>query len=200
MGINLNAHGYAEAKTAIPGEFVKISPDGYVCTVVNAEIKYAKTGTPMLVLFLDVAEGDFKGYFSDATKRSKASNPDKRWESGGIFRQNIFNKNDSISPFFKGLLAVFAKDNPNVKVNYDDFEPACFFGAQIGFVFAEEEYDFNGYAGVHVVPKIPKSVTDIREGNFKVPELKRKPAQDSTPKKDYDDLGGEPVEPEDTPF
>lgn len=200
MGINLNAHGYAEAQTAIPGEFVKLPPGGYVCVVINAEVTYAKSsGNPMLVLFLDITEGEFKRYFNEATTRSKSFNPDRKWDSGGIFRQNIFNNDNKISPFFKGLISVFLQCNPNLKINCDDFDPDCFFGAQIGFVFAEEAYKFNDKTGVRVVPKTPKTVEDIRSGNFKIPELKNKPAQE-TPKTDYDDLGGTPVDTEDTPF
>lgn len=200
MGIDLIAHGYNEAKTAVPGEFVKLPPGGYLCTIVNAEITYSKAGNPMLTLYLDIVDGEFKGYFADATKRTQSFKPDKRWDSGGIFRQNIYNKDDKISPFFKYLFTTFTKENPNVKVSFHDFEPDCFRGGLLGFVFAEEEYDYEGRKGVHVVPKIPKTAEDILSGNFKIPELKRKPAQDSPPQKTADKFGGEPIAPDDTPF
>lgn len=200
MAINLNEHGYANARTAIPGEFGKLPVGGYICTVADSEIIYSKAGNPMLRLFLEITEGEFKGYFNEATKRSQKFNPDKRWDSGGIFHQNIFNKDDKVSPFFKGLITVLMRDNPDTKINFDAFDPSCIFGAKIGFVFAEEEYDYNGHAGVRVVPKIPKAVADILDGNFKVPELKRKSGQEETRKRDYDDIGGETVELDDTPF
>lgn len=199
MGFPLNAHGYQEVKAANPGEFVKLPPDGYVCTVVNAEAVYSKKGAPMLVLFLDITEGDFKGYFADLTKRSKQFRPDLRWDNCGVYRQMLYTNDDKASPFFKGLLSLFIADNSNVKINFDDFEPVSLIGAQLGFVFAEEESDYNGKVTVKVVPKFPKHIADIREGNFKVPELKRKPAQDA-PAKDYDDFGGTPIDPKDTPF
>lgn len=199
MGINLNAHGYAETRAALPGEFVKLPPGGYICLVVNAEIAYSKAGNPMLTLYLDIAEGEFKGYFGEATKRTQASNPNKRWDTGGVYRQSIFTKDNKVSPFFKGLLNLLTQDNPGAKVNPDAFEPDCFDAATIGFVFAEEEYKFNDKTGVRVVPKTPKTVEDIRSGNFKIPELKNKPAQE-TPKTDYDDLGGTPIPNDDSPF
>ena len=180
MGINLNAHGYAEAKTAKPGEFIKLPPGGYVCTVVNAEITYSKNGNPMLVLYLDIIEGEFKSYFADATKRLKSLKPDKRWDGDGIYRQNFYNNDGKVSPFFKYLLTILMKDNPNAKVNAENFEPDCFFNATIGFVFAEEVWNFEGRSGVRVRPKTPESVEDIRSGNFKVPELKQQNTQLAT--------------------
>lgn len=200
MGIDLISHGYNEAKTAVPGEFVKLPPGGYVCKIVNAEIAYSKAGKPMLILYLEIFEGEFKGYFADATKRTKAFNPNRRWDSGGIFRQNIFNKDDNISPFFKYLFMTFIRENPNVKVSFDNFEADCFQDKLLGFVFAEEEYEYEGRKSVRVVPKIPKLVEDILSGNFKVPELKRKPAQDTSYKKAADEFGGEKIPDDDSPF
>lgn len=200
MTINLNEHGYAETRAATPGEFVKLPSGGYICLIVNAEGVYSKNGNPMLVLNLEIVEGEFKGYFADATKRTQAFNPDKRWDNGGVYRQGIFTQDKKISPFFKGLLTVLMKDNPNIKINFDAFNPEFIEGATLGFVFAEEEYDYNGHVGVRVVPKFPKSIEDIRSGNFKVPELKSKHAQDPPAAKASDAFGGTPIPDDESPF
>ena len=199
MGINLVEKGYNKVNAANPGEFVKLPPGGYVCKVVWSFLANAKeSGAPMFVLYLDIAEGDFKGYFGDATKRKKNFNPDVKWVNEGTYRQRFYDGKGNVAPFFKGLLTLLERDNPNIKINPADFEPENFLTAQIGMVFVEEESEFNGNVTVKVVPKIPKSVEDIRKGNFKVPELKRLP--DSSKDTGKDDFGGTPVNPNDTPF
>lgn len=198
MPINLIEKGYNETNAVNPGESFKLPAGGYVCRVVNVEFVYSKKNLPMLELYLDITEGEFKNYFTESTRRRKQFNSGLRWEPNGIYRQTILTADDKVSSFFKGLLTLLVKDNPNANVKLDAFDYACFFGAMLGFVFAEEEYDFNGYSGVRVVPKFPKSIEDIRNGNFKIPELKRSP--ESSSNTSDNDFGGTPVSKDDTPF
>lgn len=56
---------YDEAPN-LSGDFVPLVPGGYICEIKKAvEQKAQKTGNPMLVLLLDIAEGDKKGYFQE---------------------------------------------------------------------------------------------------------------------------------------
>lgn len=199
MAINLLDHGYNEVNAAMPGEFVQLPAGGYVCKVFNAEITKSQKGNLMLVLFIDVAEGDFQGHFKTATQNSG------KWRFEGTSFNNIFDtdkgKKDKIAPFFKGLLTCFEKSNPNLKLNLANFEPSALHGCLCGFIFAAEEKEYNGKVKVRCIPKFPRSVDDIRNGKFTVPELK-KLQNNSAPANTAvkDDWGGTPVNPDDTPF
>lgn len=202
MAINLLEHGYNEVNAAMPGEFATLPANGYVCKVFNAEITKSKAGNLMLVLFLDVAEGDFQGHFKAAADRVKNFDTSKQWDNSGIYRQLLFSNDNKVAPFFKGLLTCFEKSNPNLKLNLASFETSVLRGCLCGFVFAAEEYTKkNGEVGTRTFAKFPRTVDDIREGKFTVPELKKlqnnSAATNSAAK---DDWGGSPVDPDDTPF
>lgn len=196
--MNLNQYGWENAASIMPGEAITLPAGGYICEIKNAFFVKSKKGSPMINLCLDVTEGDFAGYFTKSTKRAKTYNPDKPWDNSGIYRQNICNNDGKISPYFKGLINALIADNAAVKNDFTpaNFQPEQLFGARLGFVFGEEEYDFNGYSGVKCVPKFPKSIADINNGNFKIPDRKTLPA-DNVPK---NTLEGTPISDDDTPF
>lgn len=200
MGINLNEKGYASVKAATPGEFNPLPADGYICNIYIAEMVKSKSNRDMLNLYVDIADGQFAGYFKNATERRRRFDSSVKWDSSGIYRQLIFDESGKIAPFFKGLMSCIELSNPTFKLNLNNFEPNSLTSLQCGFVFGEEEYSKkNGDIGTKVVPKTPKTVDDIRCGNFKVPN--KKTLAPPPPKSDIpDDLGGTPIDPNDTPF
>ena len=86
----IDLKGYEDAQAVLPGEFAKLPAGGYVCGVVHAEITKSKAGNPMLVLYLDIVEGEFAKYFRDAFDRVRNSRPDIKWDNSGVYRQLIF--------------------------------------------------------------------------------------------------------------
>lgn len=170
----IDLKGYEDAQAVLPGEFAKLPAGGYVCGVINAEITKSKAGNPMLVLYLDIVEGEFAGFFRDAFDRVRSSRPDIKWDNSGIYRQLIFDKSGTVSRFFKGLLTCFEKSNNKFYFNPRTFDEQILRGCLIGFVFAEEEYPKkDGSTGIRTFAKFPKVVDDIRSGNFTVPEMKK---------------------------
>ena len=203
MGINLNDRGYNDVPASNPGEFVKLPAGGYVCRIINAELANSKAGNLMLVLSIDIAEGDFQNYFKNATDAARKFNPEKKWDNSGIYRQLVFDKSGRVASFFKGLITCIERSNPNRKINIADFEPLSLRGLFCGFIFAYEEYqrrDGSIAEAIHI--KFPKPAQDIRDGNFKVPDTKKfeRPAaaQLNIPNDEFD--VGEPVPPDDIPF
>ena len=166
--------GYEDATAVLPGEFAKLPAGGYVCHVVNSQITHSKAGNPMLVLYIDIVEGEFTRHFRDAFDRVRSARPDIKWDNSGIYRQLIFDKAGKVSSFFKGLLTCFEKSNGNFHFNPRNFDEQILRGCLIGFVFAEEEYTKkDGSIGTRSFAKFPKVVDDIRSGNFSVPETKK---------------------------
>lgn len=201
MGINLFNHGFDDVPTAVQGNFQKIKPDGYICKVFNAEIVNSKAGNPMLVLYLDIDEGDFKGYFSKLSYRSKPFSSDVKWDNSAIYRQLLFDNNNKVSSYFKGLLTCFLNSNPNINLNLRDFDPISLRGLLIGFIFAEEEYEKRDRSiGTRIVAKFPASIDKIRCHEFQVPELKKLPSKSQDIQNDNDSFAGETVPTFDVPF
>ena len=202
MGINLADHGYNDVQASNPGEFTKLPAGGYVCKIINAELANSKAGNLMLVLSIDIAEGDFQGFFKNATDVARKFNPDKKWDNSGIYRQLVFDKSGRVASFFKGLITCIGRSNPNLKINISDFEPPSLRGLFCGFIFAYEEYERrDGSIAESVHIKFPKPAQDIRDGNFRVPDTKKfertDAAQVDIPN---DDFVGEPIDPNDIPF
>lgn len=193
----IDLNGYNEVQPVLPGEFLKLPPNGYVCQIVNVELGISKAGNPMIILYLDIAEGGFTGFFKDATDRVKNFRSDTKWDSSAIYRQLIFNNDGKVSRFFKGLLTCFEKSN-QITFNTHPFDEQKLRGCLIGFIFAEEEYQKrDGTISARVFPKFPKVVADIRQGNFSIPETKKFSPPVATPNTE---LQGTPIDESDIPF
>lgn len=197
----IDLKGYDDVQAVTPGEFPKLPAGGYVCQIIHAELTKSKADNPMLVLYIDIAEGDFAGYFKDSSSRVKSFRSDSKWDNSGIYRQLIFDKDGNTSRFFKGLITCIEKSNPNFKINPRAFDEQRLRGLLIGCLFAEEEYPRrDATIGTRLFIKFPKTVDDIHSGNFSVPELKKLPATAQTDSPKQDDWGGTPVSNDDIPF
>ena len=73
--------GYDEAQ-AITGEYEKLEAGGYICKIISAKEEKSKSGNRMLVMALDIVEGDRKDYFRN--RFNENTSPDKKWPAGGI--------------------------------------------------------------------------------------------------------------------
>lgn len=201
MGINLADKGYFDIPAANPGDFSRLPAGGYVCRIINAEFTNSKAGNLMLVLFIDIAEGNFQGYFKASSVNARKFDPNKKWDNTGIYRQLLFDhSNQRISPFFKGLISCIELSNETIKFNINNFEPDSLRGLLCGFIFANEQYQKrDGSIGERVVIKFPKSIEDIRNANFKVPDTKRLEKTATTPAPN-DEFDGSPVNDFEVPF
>ena len=158
-------------KTVAPGEFVQLPAGGYVCKIVAAEFGESKQGNDMLILNVDIAEGDFAGYFQSTVDRFNQKN----WSNAGIYRQLVYTNDKKLSPYFKGFIAIIEQSNFNfVARKNGGIDPKDLIGKLCGFVFIEEEYTKQDKSvGVRTVVRTPKTVAQIRKGGFKVPPLKK---------------------------
>ena len=201
MGLNLDNCGYQTVSPVLPGEFPSLSPGGYICTICSASFQKSKSGNDMLVLFIDIADGEFKDFFKNAAKRVKNFDTSKQWDNSGIYRQVVFDNVGRVTPFFRGLLECIQKSNPNSRINSADFEPDSLRGKLCGFIFAQEEYTKKDSSiGTRVFAKFPKTVDDIRNGNFKIPSIKKVNATAKPAQSEQDIFGGTDIDPSDVPF
>ena len=142
------------------GEFVKLPAGGYVCIVTDAVASRSAAGTPLLIISLDIIEGEFKGYFRNANFPPK------------IF-QSIFDKKGKISPYFKGMMKNFESSNAGFTVTNGYFDEKSLVNKIIGVVFGDVEREYNGKIYTDAKPVFTVSVDRIRSGDFKIPEIKK---------------------------
>lgn len=160
--------GYDEAQ-AITGEYEKLNAGGYICKIINAKEEKSKSGKRMLVLALDIAEGDKKDFFRN--RFNENSNPDKKWPAGAIYRQML--EGEKAAGFLKGLMTSLESSNEGFKWDWDEKKLA---NLKCGAIFGEEEYEkMDGSIGTTTKVKFIRTVKAIQDGNFKVPELKKLP-------------------------
>lgn len=171
MIYKFDADEWKNTSEATPGEFTRMPAGGYVCKIVSANFAASKQGNDMLIFNVDVAEGDFADYFQSTVKRFNQTN----WPNPGVYRQLIFGNDNKISPFFKGLIHMIEQCNPGfVAMQNGSIDSASFVGKLCGFVFGDEEYPKrDGSPGIRAAVCTPKTIGDIRDGNFKIPPLKK---------------------------
>ena len=160
--------GYEEAQ-AITGEYEKLEAGGYICYIRNAKEEKSRTGKRMLVIALDIAEGDKKDFFQK--RFDDDTRTDKKWPAGAIYRQML--EGEKAAGFLKGLMTSLEASNEGFKWDWDENKLR---GLKCGAIFGEEEYEkMDGSIGISTKVKFIRTVKSIEEGNYKTPELKKLP-------------------------
>ena len=179
--------GYEEAQ-ALTGEFERLEAGGYICKIVNAKEETSKSGKRMLVIAIDIAEGDKKDFFRN--RFTENANPDKKWPAGGVYRQML--EGDKAVGYLKGLMTSLEASNTGFKWDWDEKKLK---DLKCGAIFGEEEYEkLDGSVGTTTKVKFIRTVKAIQDGNFKVPELKKLPQKGEA----FDSFGT--VADDDLPF
>lgn len=164
--------GYEEAQ-ALTGEYETLKAGGYICKIINAkEEKSKRTEKRMLVLEIDIDEGEHKGYYQRRFDEAmKNASPDKPAKWTGIYRQML--EGEKAIGFLKGLMTSLEASNQGFKWNWDEKK---LIGLRCGAIFGEEEYEkLGGGIGTTTKIKFIRTVKAIQEGNYKIPELKKLP-------------------------
>lgn len=179
---------YDSVKGIQTGEYHRLPPDGYVCKVLDAVESRTKTGKPLLVLTLDIAEGKYKDFFK--------GNLDK---APKMF-QLIYSKDGSISPFFKGLLTNFERSNPTLKVVGDYFDEKILVGMFIGVIFGEEDFIYNDEVKTAVKPQYSLAIDRVRDKRFTIPPRRKIERRSPISSKLDEDFGDVEIKDEQLPF
>lgn len=164
--------GYEQAE-AFTGEYEKLEPGGYVCKILQVKAEDKDYGTLLRIAF-DIAEGEYEGYYRRLFERKKQNDPDAKWP--GMYYQTV--RQDDLR-YFKGFMTSIEASNPGFKWNWDEKKLV---GKLFGGVFGEEEFEGNdGMVHIAVKCRFVRSVESIREGKFKIPDIKK-----LTPKENED--------------
>jgi len=165
--------GYDDVK-AFSGKIEKLPVNGYVCKIMKAEEVKSSTDKDMLKVSLDIAEGDYKGFFAEKYKNDTRDN--KKW--GCILNQLIYDNEGKTNRGYKALITSIEESNGEFKVTWNEGFCNSLKSKLVGVIFREEEYEITqgkraGEIGTSVKCAWVRSVDEIRKGNFEVPEVKR---------------------------
>lgn len=153
---------------AYDGSFERFPAGGYICQIIKAWCETTPNGSEQLVLALEVADGEYKGYFGKQYNDKRSQNQNAKWPC--IFKQFTLGLDGQTNPYFKGMLKSIEESNSGYKWNWNEGSLANKF---IGMIFREEEFEANdGSIKTTVRPAFPRSVSRIRDG-VDVPEIKR---------------------------
>ena len=155
---------YNGFESKMSGEYDQLEPGGYVCEIKNAEV-LTYNGGERLLLSIDIAEGEKKGYY---TKRYKEdTREDKKW--AGTF--NLFLPKDDGSEQdgwaknrMNNLIGCIEDANDGYHWDWDERKLR---GKKVALVFRKEEYTKrDGGSGWAVKPFKAISVGNCRDGKW----------------------------------
>lgn len=148
------------------GERERLEPGGYICKILNVEVKEMKFGEALILQF-DIADGEFKGHYKE--RYDNRFNEDEGWK-GNYW---VFVPNDDgterdswTASKFKGVMQDIEDSNEGFHWDWDERK---LIGKYIGILFNEKEWEYNGKTGFFTNPKYTTTVAQIREGDFKIP-------------------------------
>lgn len=147
----------------------KLPLGAYVCKVKQVRIQDNSFGDQLCMLF-DISEGEYAGYFQKDYNGNTAQ--DKKWR--GVLRVWIPNddgseKDEITKRSFKGMVTAFEKSNPGYQWNWNE---NSLVGKDVGILFRNEEWDYNGKHGWAVRPFRAISVDTVREESYTLPKDK----------------------------
>lgn len=149
----INNWDNVEAQT---GEFKKLPAGGYIAVIKAVTDKADKE---YLEIIYDIAEGEFRGFYSDdfGTKNPWAHRMARSYK-------------EKAAGMFKGFTEAVEASNKGYKWDWDESKLV---GKLVGIVLGEVEYNkTNGETGKRLEVRSIKTVQDIKDGKFNVPDVK----------------------------
>lgn len=138
----------------------QLAPGGYVCRIIGVKEQKSKTGKDMIVVAVDVEEGESKGYFKD--KFDANTKADKTWPNAAVSYILLEDKDGNANEQFKKFITYAEKSN-NMVVNWGaDYNQ--FKGKLIGATFRREQFQGNNGLAFNTKVAWFNTVEQIRKG------------------------------------
>jgi len=158
--------GYDDAQ-AYTGDYKTLPAGGYICEIKKVDDVLSRSGQPMWAIFLDIASGEYKGYWEEMYRSKKNTNGQAKWPC--IYNQLTEGKSTS---FLKGIITCLETSNNGYKHDWNN-NIDILKGKRIGVIFGREQYGkSDGKAGWATKPQSFRSVKTIETGDFEIPEDK----------------------------
>lgn len=143
---------------------------GYVCKIINAKCEDVN-GSEKLVLALDIAEGEHKGYYQKKYDQKKQENASAPWPCK--YGQFVTTKDGLTNRFFKGMINSIEQSNSGYSLAANNGSEKTLIGKLVGVIFGEEDFTgSNGNVYTAVKPQFFRSIETIRSGEYEIPAKK----------------------------
>jgi hypothetical protein len=160
---------------AAVGPMDELEPGGYICKIMDAKVAtyHGQNGDfDKLEVYIDIDDGDFKGYYADDYRSQAQWGRDQKWK--GVLRLYVPTDGDDqqakrSQSIFKAFTDAVEASNPGYKWEWNE---GTLKGKRIGVMFRSEEYDYNGYHGWKTRPFKAVSVDFVKSGKFETPKPK----------------------------
>lgn len=150
--------------------FAPLPANGYVCKILAVKVESTSGGSQYIKLRIDVAEGEYAGYFQKRFSADASSQYGQKWKGiHKIFLPKFNGDNgkytDDIATY-KGNLNTIARANnlpePNIEAGFD---PDIFKGCTVGVLYREASYRGKKFTESAYLRDPQK----IRSGDFEIP-------------------------------
>ena len=160
-------------------DFEELPPGGYVCQILNAKEEKSKAGNDMVVVMLDIVEGEHANHFRNLFKarKDKSTNPfDVKYPFDGM-AYITFTYEGKTTRKFKAFCTSIEESGRQIV--WGDTFAESLKGAMVGVLFGREESEGKGKnegkTFWNCKPVDFRSVDTIHKGDFKVPKDKPLP-------------------------
>lgn len=153
----------------------QIEPGWYCCVILAVMESETAWGSPAVTFHFDVADGQFKGYYSADYKSN--TDPNKKWR--GSLEQSIDEKG---LPYFKGMITAIEESNPGYQFDFDETKLK---GKKVGIGFRKEWYEKNGEDKYVVRACAFRDIKKVLSGELEPPKDKPKKGATSAPAQGY---------------
>ena len=166
----------SDFETASREQFQTLPAGGYVCEIKRVEERTSQKGKPMIAVAVDIADGEFKDYVRKSFERAYKSNPKAKWPNSGMCYCITENEDGTTNANFKNFVECVKESNPGFEPAWGETFSEGFKHKKIGVVYCREQYkNDNNELRWSTKPDFGhfKSVEDIRNGKYQVPEDKQ---------------------------
>lgn len=169
--------GYDEAKSS-SYKSKKLPAGAYEVEILNAAVR-EEYGIEKLILQIDIASGDYKGYFKsnyDYQFKNPRKGQKAKWK--GTFKQATSGKSVD---YFKSLIKIIEDSNDGYKF---DFDEKTLKGKKLGMIFKDKSFFNDDGDEIHyIAADTPLTLDDLYAGNYDIPVTKSDNPSKQTPKK-----------------
>ena len=167
--------GYDRSK-AIEGGYRDPEAGPCILGIVNTNIRNNRNGEQQLVLFLDIAEGEFKNHFTRMSKRLNKN----------CYLRFYQNTEGDSTPHFKGIIAAIERGNQGFQFDWNE---STLIKKKIGGNLREEEYlRRDGTVGTALRVAYLCSIETVLAGKHKVLSVKKLPQRGYEREPGVDDI------------
>ncbi len=153
---------------------VKLPAGAYKVKIIRAEEQSGKNDSCALCILFDIEEGEFANYYHQKFASDKKAYPEQaRYK--GVFRLWYPNGNEYDETNERKMKTALERISESNNLNIDftkEWDGAALKNCCVGMIFRDQEYDYKGSHGFSAQPYGLITLSDLKEGNFTIPEPK----------------------------